>query len=546
MMKKKLTSALIVAALATTAAFVTPAVASAEPTCTTEAGTSTCTGTTSDGAAYSFSVPANFNGVFFLWSHGLRSNVDLPAALGGPVNKKADMGPAASVNSALLAIGYGIGGSAFPRQAWNLDEAVKTNSELIGIVKKQFPSVKKVVAWGGSLGGIISQATAEQYPNLVDAVGPLCAVAEGPIAIGSYLDDVLYGMKAFFDPTIKGGNYAPGAAGYMQALGDIQKVVDVLTSLQANVANPVPSTSWPATASPAGKQLAAAGIPSRSALLLVGLVAGVPTQSAHFDASTGPGDPNDPTNSSYDLFALAVSPALAVLENIASFIGQAIMGRYDAELKAGGNAIDGTATDYSARLGDNRDTFSIALSGDTAIDGMLNVLKLSAPLRSKADAAALAKAQTFLKTTGKVTKPTIAMSTVIDPFVTAGNTQWYVDQYAKQYAAEKAAAKAKAKKAKKKFVAPKSKFMVFWTQPTTDKWTKFTATGLPDTSFPAPYGTTHCGFSLSQYLTVGMLLGDAAKSGSLPAITRSTIFTAPSGFVNDPYYTAALPFYFQK
>lgn len=541
-MKKRVSSVLAVVALAAATSFLSPAVASAAPTCTTTAGIATCTGSTSDGAAYSFSIPSNFNGVFFLWSHGFRNPFDLPQ-IGQPLNKTADVGPVKPVNDSLLAIGYGIGGSAFPRQGWNLDEAVKTNAELIGVIKAQYPSVKKVVAWGGSLGGIISQGTAEQYPNLVDAVGPLCAVAEGPIAIGTELDAVLFGLKAFFDPTIMGGGYSLNpAVGLPQALGDLQKISAVLTSLQANVT----TGAWPATASPAGKALQAAGIPSRSALLLTGLVAGIPTQSAHFDAATGPGNPNDPTNTNYDLFALGVSPALGVLENIASFIGSAVLGRYDAELKAGGKAVEATGIDWASRLGDNRDTYSIALAGDTAIDAMLGVLKASEPLASKADPVARAKADAFLKTTGKVTKPTISMSTTIDPFVQAGNTQWYIDQYDKQYKAEVAKAKAAAKKAKKKYVAPAKKYINFWTAPYPETWTKFTLAGAPDTSFAAPFGVGHCNFSPAQFMAVGYLLGEAAKTGKLPAFDRNILFYEGSGFVTDPDYVANLPFFFRK
>lgn len=547
-MKRKFTSAFAIASLALATAFISPASASASPSCTSKNGVKTCTGVTTAGgnASYSFAIPSNFNGTFLLWSHGLRSNVALPAAfgpLGGPVNSAPEMAPSVDLGSALLAAGFGIGGSGFSRQGWNLDEAVKANGQLIGIVKSEVPAVKKVVSWGSSLGGIISQGTAESYPKLVDAVGPLCAVAQGPLAIGSYLDDVLYGLKVFFDPKIKGGNYSSGQAGYLEALGDIQRVIAVLTHVQQNIAG-TPAASWPAT-STVGPAFAEKGISARSALLLVGLVAGVPTQSKSFDGITGPGDPNDPTNTAYDGFVWVYQPALAVLENIASFVGQAILGRYDAEIKAGGNPLDNTKTDYASRLGDNRDTYGTALSGDDAIDAMLQVMAASTPLKSKADATALAKTNGFLKVSGKVTKPTIAMTTVIDPFVTAGNTQWYADQYAKQYAAQKAAAKAKAKKVGKRYVAPAKKFMALYTQPLSDKWTTFNgATPIP--AQVAPDGTSHCGFSVGQYVTIAYLLSEAAANGQLPDYDLSDLVNKQNGFVEDPLYEATLPFYFRK
>jgi len=53
---------------------------------------------------------------------------------------------------------------------------------------------------------------------------------------------------------------------------------------------------------------------------------------------------------------------------------------------------------------------------------------------------------------------------------------------------------------------------------TADKWTKFTATGSPDTSSTAwPSGTGHCQFSYDQTMAVAKLAAAAAKTGSVPS-----------------------------
>jgi hypothetical protein len=96
--------------------------------------------------------------------------------------------------------------------------------------------------------------------------------------------DFLWGVKVLFDPTIKGGNYSAGAAGVAESYADLGKVFTVMGKLQAALA----TGAWPDTSSATGKALAAAGVPSRSALLLLGLMAGLPTQSAHFDSISGP------------------------------------------------------------------------------------------------------------------------------------------------------------------------------------------------------------------------------------------------------------------
>ena len=117
--------------------------------------------------------------------------------------------------------------------------------------------------------------------------------------------DFLWGIKVLFDPTIKAGNYSAGAAGNAEAYADLVKVFTVMGKLQAGLS----TGAWPDTSSATGKALAAAGVPSRSALLLLGLMSGLPTQSAHFDSISGPEGALKLT------FPLAVSPALAVLEN---------------------------------------------------------------------------------------------------------------------------------------------------------------------------------------------------------------------------------------
>ncbi|NBV11841.1 MAG: hypothetical protein EBS03_01635, partial [Actinobacteria bacterium] len=237
-------------------------------------------------------VPANFNGTVYLYSHGYRNNVPLPAALsavtGFPATVVNAPEPAPGGNptiiSSLLGKGYAVMGSGFARQGWNADSAIKTNVELIGVFKKQFTKTTKVVAWGNSLGGFITQALAEKYPDLIDAAAPLC-MASDIEPLMTMAGDALWGIKTFFDPTIKGGNYAAGAAGYAEAMGDLSKVLTVVGSLQAAFAANPTAPAWPATAKVPD---ALKAIPSRSALVLIALMSGVPLQSANFDSTSAP------------------------------------------------------------------------------------------------------------------------------------------------------------------------------------------------------------------------------------------------------------------
>jgi len=449
-------------------------------------------------------VPANFNGTVYLYSHGYRPNVPVPAGIPGyggyTVTNTPEPAPGgnATIIGTLLGKGYAVMGSGFARQGWNADSAIKTNVELIGLFKKEFTKTTKVVAWGHSLGGFITQALAEKHPELVSAAAPLCMASDiGPLM--TMAGDALWGIKTFFDPTIKGGNYSAGQAGYAEAMGDLVKVFTVIGSLQAAIGANAAAPAWPATSKVPD---AIKAIPSRSALVMVALMSGVPLQSAHFDSTSAPAGLSASSTLS---FQLAINPALAALENVANAAALAVLATHDLELQAGGAIFDNTATDYAARIADEQFVWSSALSGVSGIGGLLSVLAASP--RAKADPAAVAKLGTLASHSGQVEIPTILFTGTADPVTTAGNQQSVVDKYSEYWAEKWAAAKKAGIRTK-----PVNNQLVLWNFPP-EKYTKFTALGSPDTTVPAATGTNHCNFTVAQHLAIADMLAYAADNG---------------------------------
>jgi pimeloyl-ACP methyl ester carboxylesterase len=483
-----------------------PTAAQATPVCTTASGVTTCLGATSDTAPYMLMTPANFNGTVYLYSHGYRNNVPLPAALAAPTGFPTTVvntpepapGGNAQIIGALLAKGYAVMGSGFARQGWNADSAIKTNVELIGVFKKQYPKTTKVVAWGNSLGGFITQALAEKYPDLISAAAPLC-MASDLTPLMTMAGDALWGIKTFFDPTIKGGNYSAGAAGYAEAMGDLGKVLTVAGAMSAAIAANPTAPAWPATSTvPAALK----AIPSRSALVLIGLMSGLPMQSAHFDSTSAPA--GLPASNALS-FQIAINPALATLENVTNAAAVGVLFAHDIEQQAGGAVFDNTATDYSARVASERFVWSSALTGEAGVNGLLGYL--AAVPRVKGNPAAVAKLATLTAHTGKVEIPTILFTGTADPVTTPGNQQSVIDKYA-AYSADKWAAAKKAGDRKR----PANNQLALWNFPP-EKYTKFTAAGSPDTTVAAATGTNHCNFTVSQYLAIADLLAYAAENG---------------------------------
>jgi pimeloyl-ACP methyl ester carboxylesterase len=509
-LKSRIVSVLAVTALAGTVVVGAPTAANATPQCATASFVTQCAGVGADGAPYLMIAAANFNGTVLLWSHGVRPAIDIPATLApvGPYTKTnaAVPGPLVpsdmSVVNKLVAAGYGVAGSGFSRQGINTAEALAANKELIATFKTKFPTTKTVIAWGESLGAMHSQMLAEKNPELVDGVILGCPAANPQDALMTYFGDALWGFKALFDPTIKVGGYSTDpATRAAEQYANIGKILTVLSKLSAGLS----SGAWPDTSSPAGKALQAAGIPSRSALLTVGLMAGVSTRSKHVDGTSGP-------TGAAETYPLAVAPAVAVLENMGATLNYGTMLIADGELLAGGKVYDNTKTDYAARVAADADIYSFALSGNSAVAGIIGAL--AATPRETADPAAVAKIPSLVGLSGKITKPTLIFQAESEEFVPSSIVQWYIDSYAEQFAAEKMKAMAEAKKSRS-YVAPKNNLVVLWAK-TAAKYSQFTAAGSPDLTATPGAGTGHCLFTAAQWLAAADLMTATLKDGKFP------------------------------
>lgn len=502
-------------ALLATLVVAAPASAAAtDPVCDGKAPVQTCIGKSSDGALYEMRVPATFSGTVTIWSHGFGTNTNIPAGLlpifplGYPIDPSPQIAPGgdAGLIKYLTDKGVAVIGSGFSTQAWNLDEAVKTNVELVGIFKAKFPTTKKVVAWGYSMGGGITQAFAEQYPEMISAAGVMNPV-DSWNAQSKYLIDMLWLMKTWFDPSIKLTGYAAGFAGDMQMIQDLGKYLLILESLKAGIA----TGAWPATSSASGKSLQAGGIPSRSALLMVGRLSGISSQSSSFDGIVGP------PGAAATAWPLAYAPALGTLENIAGVLGYALLGARDMQTKMGGISFDNQKSDYAKLLSaEDRTVFNAGLSGNNAINGMLQTLSPLNPdaPRIKGEAAAIAKsASTMYQSTGKIKVPTVMMIAQNDPVEPAGIVQRISDMYEEEYAAEKAAA-LKASQKTGAYKAPARKLQVLWSI-TPKKWSKFNADGTPVSLANTP-GTGHTNFTSAHYKVLIDTMLSAAANGELP------------------------------
>jgi len=526
-MRKFIAAVGAAALLSTAAVAIAPSAYAAAPTCTTSAstGVETCTGALSNGAAYLIKVPAKFGGTFFYWNHGIRFTYPLPGVITVP--KGVEELTPGSVNSGLnidtdmLRAGFGIasydGVSTGGIRGWNNVDRMAMLKELIDIVKAKY-TVRKGVIYGSSQASSIITPFIEKYPTYADAVGFMAGVTPSIGQEVQSLCDMFYILSVFADPTIKGCSAmgVKGLAGHYAAAAEFGKVVALLTAWSGNLG--APGLEYPAA-------LKGSGIPQRSALLLTGLLAGLPTKSAHMDG----------ISTSAVVAEQSINATVAILENFGEAIGTGTFGGQAISELTGPGFYDNTKTNWFSLL-DPADSgrYNLGLSGDGAINAMLGVLSM-AP-RVTGDPAAVAKLKSLDASKFDTTKPVVMLSNEADRLVFSGNQSLYEDKARAVYDAKLAkyeAARDAAKTSEERAAAAKLKpvwNVVSLYAMTPETYTKFTAAGLPDFSAPvAPSGVGHQSFTKKQMMAWVKILAHAADTGKVgtPGYLQQYIKKAP-------------------
>ena len=530
---RKLIAAIGAAALLSTAAVaIAPSAYAAAPTCSTASdGVETCTGSLSNGAGYMIKVPAKFSGTFFYWNHGIRFTYPLPGVITVPTGVE-ELTPNNMPTTSMLRAGYGLatydGVSTGGLRGWNTADRVEMLKELIDTVKAKY-TVKKSVVYGSSQAGSIITPFVEKYPTYADAVGIMAGVTPSIGQEVQSLCDAFYILSVFADPTIKGcaAMGVKGLAGHMTAAAEFGKVVALLQAWSANLGQP--GLEYPAA-------LKGSGIPQRSALLLTGLLIGLPAKSAHMDGIT----------TSAVVAEQSINATVAILENFGEAIATGTFGGQAISEITGPGFYDNTKTDWFSLL-DPADAgrYNLGLSGDDGINGMLGVLSM-AP-RVKGDPAAIAKLKALDASKFDTTKPVVLLSNEADRLVFAGNSSLYVDKARaiydaklETYEAARVAAKTSDERAAARALKPVWNVASLYAM-TPETYTKYTAAGTPDfAAAPAPSGVGHQNFTLKQMMAWVKILAHAADTGKVgtPGYLQQYIKRAP-GLNSDLDYRPA-------
>jgi pimeloyl-ACP methyl ester carboxylesterase len=173
-----------------------PALA-APPTCTNP--TVTCiTGTADDGSTFKAEVPPDWNGTLLLYSHGY-----VPPFVPNP---PAETAGNRAVADHLLAEDYALAGSSYASNGWAVEDALRDQIDLLDRFTERFGEPRRTIAWGHSMGGMISAGLVQRHPQRFDGALPFCGILGGAVGLWNQNLDLQYAIKTLLsadpDPAV--------------------------------------------------------------------------------------------------------------------------------------------------------------------------------------------------------------------------------------------------------------------------------------------------------------------------------------------------------
>jgi pimeloyl-ACP methyl ester carboxylesterase len=157
----------------------------------------TVTGTTGEGAQYSVFVPVNWNGDVVYYAHGIKDVAEpiaLPVTTGFP-----------EFRDSLGVMGYAVATSSFSENGWAVQDGMQKTHQLRGIFASIAGNPRRSFIAGHSMGGLITVALAEKFPQQYDGALAMCGVMGGAQKQIDYIANVRT-VFDFFYPNVLPGN----------------------------------------------------------------------------------------------------------------------------------------------------------------------------------------------------------------------------------------------------------------------------------------------------------------------------------------------------
>lgn len=338
-------------------------------------------GDLASGADWLAHVPQEWNGTVVLFAHGFGQLA-------------AQDAPDEPTRQELLEQGYALVGSSYSGPSlWALESAVDDQyaaleafEELLGV------EPERTIAFGRSMGGLVSARQAEDPRGEVDGVLTTCGLVAGALNLNNYQLDGVYTLSHLLAPDqdIPLVRYeSPEQAA--QAAADL---VAVVTESQDT---------------PEGR----ARIALASAFL---------NMATWYSGDVAPA-PHDHQAQQVQQFEALVDGGLE----------RYVSGRQQIELVAGGNSAYNAGVDYRALLDSSPHADQVrALYREAGLDLDADLATLTRDADVEADPEAVADLARSSMVTGELDVPELAIHTVADELVPVEHEDWYAEQVVRE------------------------------------------------------------------------------------------------------------------
>jgi pimeloyl-ACP methyl ester carboxylesterase len=348
-------------------------------------GVQTYTGSLSDGATYLIEVPQNWNGTLLLYSQGAATTpvpaVDTAGGAGIPGDPL--------LRFYLLTHGYGLAGSS-ASPFWRVKEAFSEQIEVLDTFNTLVGAPVRTIAWGHSLGGIITAGLLQKYPERFSGALSMCGVLGGSVGFWNQFLDAAFAFKTLL---------APGSG--LQVVNITDPDTNLTIAEQA-------LTAAQATAEGRAR---------------IALVAALTDLSGWIDPFSPEPSPTD--------YATQEANQFLEFQQVYDFLLFFAL-RAEVEGRAGGNPSWNTGVDYKKQLAlsiDNAEVHALYEQAGLDLDADLDTLNNAT--RISADPAAVDYLSQNIIFNGKIQVPVLTFHTTDDDAVSVQNEQAYADVVAK-------------------------------------------------------------------------------------------------------------------
>ena len=341
--------------------------------CGSTGAVTTVNGTLADGASYEIQCPAGrWNGTLFLYSHGYVTP--------GSANPAADAGDPVTA-SWMLGHGYALAGSSYASTGWAIQQALPDQASTIGVFDRTYRTPSRTVAWGHSLGGIITAGLIQRYPKLFTAALPMCGVLAGGVGTWNTALDSSFAFQQLVDPSVQ----------------------------VVNITDPTANLTGAETAAAAAQQTAQ----GRARLALAAALGDTPGWFTPLSPEPAASDVASQEANQYQWDSQIDFPFVFAF-------------RAELEARAGGNPSWNTGVNYFDQLGKSADRGEVAaLYKQAGLSLSADLNKLNHAARISAKPSAVRYLSQNISFNGQIRIPVLTMHTTGDGLVVPENEQAY-------------------------------------------------------------------------------------------------------------------------